>query len=117
MARINFLINFNPRLSQMPELEAVSPHIPPKLTRENIGDVLWLRNEYETLSKLPTSDDIIFTLKTYQTRLRDVSAETAKKLADMHRELPDRYRDNYRKLNRADHEMLVDYLEQKSTVV
>jgi len=114
MARINFLINYNPRLSQMPELESLVPHVPSKLTADNIGEVLWLRNEYETLSKLPKSDDIIFTLKTYQTQLRDVPAETARKLADMHRGLPDRYRDQYRKLNPAEHEMLLDYLERKS---
>jgi len=114
LGRINFLINFNPRLSQFPAVEALSPHVPLKLTRENIGDILWLRNERETLSKLPKSGDIIFTLKTYQTQLREVPPATAKKLADMHRELPDRYRDEYRKLSPDEHEMLIEYLESRA---
>lgn len=112
LERINFLINFNPRLSQFPEIEVGSPHVrPEQLTEENIGEVLWLRNERETLSKLSRSDDVIFTFKTYQTQLRAVPPATAKKLADMHRELPDRYRAEYRKLTLEEHNLLIDYLE------
>ncbi len=114
MARVNFLINFNPRLSQIPELELLAPYRPAKVTAENIGEVLWLRNEYETLSKLPCGD-IIFTLKTYQTQLKDVAPLTAKKLADMHRDLPEEYRDKYRKLSREEHELLLAYLDTRAS--
>jgi len=114
LERINFLINFNPRLSQFPQIEQLEPHQrPEKLTYENIGDVLWMRNERETLSKLERSGDVIFTLKTYQTRLKDVPPATAEKLAGMHRELPDRYRDEYRKLSSEEHNLLIDYLERR----
>jgi dimethylamine monooxygenase subunit A len=113
-SRINFLVNFNPRLSQIPELKLDQDLERPRLTPENIGDVLWLRNERETFTKLPESGDILFTLKTYQTPLREVTGKVARTIAELHQRLPENYRDFYRKLKPDEHQMLIDFLLQKS---
>ena len=114
LARVNMLININPTLSQFPELGGTTSFVGPKLTDQTIGDVLWLRNEYETLSKLPLSDDIVFTIRTHQTRLRDVPPEVAAHLAAMHREMPLAYLSHYRKLSEGEHKMLIDYLDSRA---
>lgn len=65
LTRISFLINFDPLLSQIPETMSAAEKFPrPNLTPETIGSTLWLRNERESLRKLPKSGDIVFTLKT-----------------------------------------------------
>jgi hypothetical protein len=114
LARVNMLINFNPTLSQFPELDSHKSFVRPQLTEQTIGDLLWLRNEYETLSKLPLSDDVVFTIRTHQTQLRDVPPEVAAHLAAMHREMPLAYRSQYRKLSAEEHSMLLEFLDSRA---
>jgi dimethylamine monooxygenase subunit A len=53
-------------------------HVPagPPVTAENAGAVLWLRVERQTLRKLPGTGAVVFTIRTYVTRL-DRAIETA----------------------------------------
>ena len=113
-ARSNFLINFDPELSQIPSVYAGGPSNHPKLTKENIGEVLWLRSERETFTKLPQSENIVFTLRTYQMRVNEISSATAKVIAELHRTIPEQYRDHYRKLDTQEHQILVEYLEHRA---
>jgi dimethylamine monooxygenase subunit A len=112
--RSNFLINFDPTLSQIPNLYAANIEDRPSLNADTIGELLWLRSERETFMKLPLSNDILFTLRTYQMRVCDLSAQTAATVAALHRAIPDSYRDNYRKLDLREHQLLIEYLEKKS---
>jgi hypothetical protein len=68
----------------------------------------------ETLSKLPLSDDIVFTIRTHQTQLRDDPPEVAAHLAAMHREMPLAYRSQYRKLSAEEHRMLLEFLDSRA---
>jgi hypothetical protein len=80
---------------------------------ESIGSELWLRNERETLRKLPLSGDIVFTLKTYQTRLSDVPNETIATLLKLHTNLDAEYREYYRKLTPEEHELFLTYCRKR----
>ncbi|MBN8825650.1 MULTISPECIES: DUF3445 domain-containing protein [unclassified Spirosoma] len=47
----------------------------PRLTIDTIGDQLYLRVERQTLTRLPKSGVILFTIHTYQSRLADEAAD------------------------------------------
>jgi hypothetical protein len=114
LTRINFLVNFDPLLSQIPETMSAAEKFPrPSLTPETIGRTLWLRNERETLKKLPKSGDIIFTLKTYQTLLDDLPKSTLETILKLHENLDPEYRERYRKLTPDEHQMLLKYCRKR----
>jgi hypothetical protein len=61
------------------------------ITNDNAGQVMYLRCERQTLRRLPISDTILFTIKTYTTKIEDVcrnDPDTAKRLASAIRNWP-----------------------------
>jgi hypothetical protein len=62
MARSNWSIHDTPELFQ-PVAPPADPQAGP-ITEENAGRRLWIRNEWQTLRRLPTTRDVLFTIKT-----------------------------------------------------
>ena len=61
------------------------------ITKENVGEMMYLRTERQTLRRLPKSNTILFTIKTYTTTIKDVCKNeplTAKRLAGAVRNWP-----------------------------
>lgn len=61
------------------------------ITKDNAGELMYLRVERQTLRRLPKSDTILFTIKTYTTKMEDVCQNdplTAKRLASAVRNWP-----------------------------
>ncbi|CAF1909314.1 unnamed protein product [Rotaria magnacalcarata] len=61
------------------------------ITKENAGQLMYLRCERQTLRRLPESDAILFTIKTYMTKIEDLcrkDAKMAKRLAGAVRNWP-----------------------------
>lgn len=61
------------------------------ITQDNAGERMYLRVERQTLRRLPKSNAILFTIKTYTTRMDDVcrdDVDTAKRLAAALRNWP-----------------------------
>ncbi|CAF1489481.1 unnamed protein product [Adineta ricciae] len=61
------------------------------ITKENVGELMYLRTERQTLRRLPKSNTILFTIKTYTTSIKDVCKNeplTAKRLAGAVRNWP-----------------------------
>lgn len=61
------------------------------ITKENAGEMMYLRTERQTLRRLPKSNTILFTIKTYTTTIKDVcknEPQTAKRLAGAVRNWP-----------------------------
>jgi hypothetical protein len=61
------------------------------VTKDNAGQLMYLRSERQTLRRLPKSNSILFTIKTYMTKIEDVcqnDADMAKRLAGAVRNWP-----------------------------
>ncbi|CAF1609460.1 unnamed protein product, partial [Didymodactylos carnosus] len=60
------------------------------ITAENVGEKMYLRCERQTLRRLPKSQDILFTIKTYLTPMSEVASDSAvaKRFATCLRNLP-----------------------------
>ncbi len=61
------------------------------ITKENAGQLMYLRVERQTLRRLPMSNTILFTIKTYITKIEDVcrnDPSTTKRLAGAIRNWP-----------------------------
>jgi len=61
------------------------------ITKDNAGQLMYLRVERQTLRRLPISNTILFTIKTYTTKIEDVCRNdpgTAKRLAGAIRNWP-----------------------------
>ena len=71
--RVNWSIKASPQLNQLVRLSQQVQHnndtLPSDLTPENIGDRCYLRVERQTLSRLPRTHGILFTIHTYQSPL------------------------------------------------
>jgi hypothetical protein len=87
--RVNWSLKATPRLNLTPRFfsEEQQAH----LTREDIGARCFLRLERQTLSRLPQTGDILFTIHTYQAPLDTVieSAEVARRIAGVVRTMPE----------------------------
>jgi len=57
--------------------QPVAPALTIEATAENAGENLWLRVERQTLRKLPESGAVVFTIRTYITRLDEAIQSTA----------------------------------------
>lgn len=61
------------------------------ITKDNAGQFMYLRVERQTLRRLPISDTILFTIKTYTTKMEDVCRNdptTTQRLASAVRNWP-----------------------------
>ena len=70
---------------------SVEGHEHEVITKENAGRLVHLRVERQTLRRLPKSDTILFTIKTYLRPVQDVcqnEPDTAKRLAGAVRNWP-----------------------------
>lgn len=87
--RFNWSIHDDPVLFQPSGHGATEPRL--EVTAENAGEKMWLRVERQTLSRLPRTDAILFTIKTYRRQLADVvkTPSIASRLAAAVRALPE----------------------------
>jgi hypothetical protein len=86
--RVNWSLKATPRLNLTPHFFAEEQQ---HLTPENIGMRCFLRLERQTLSRLPQTDCILFTIHTYQAPLDMVveSADVARRIAVVVRTMPE----------------------------
>ncbi len=117
VGRINMLVNFDPRWSQFPAVIQSRPYPHATLEKSSIGDRLFLRNERETITKLPETQAILFTIKTYQVPFTMLPEWACKKLADYHDSFDRVYRDDYRKLSHEEHELVVQWLRERAVTL
>jgi hypothetical protein len=84
---IDYLVQIGNDLCQT-ELEGDNNQL---ITKENAGQLMYLRVERQTLRRLPVSNTILFTIKTYTTKMEDVcrnDPSTSQRLADAIRNWP-----------------------------
>jgi len=83
--RLNWSIQEQPALFQPERLLCDQ-----RIVAENAGSALWLRAERRTLLRLPMSNAIAFTIRTFVDRLQDVvvDAEVARKMGATIRSMP-----------------------------
>lgn len=117
VTRMNMLVNFDPRWSQFPVLVKERPYTTPPLEYSTIGEQLYLRNERETIVKLPMTRGVLFTIKTYQTPFSHLPGWACSKLADFHEGFDPDYRDNYRKLSLDEGKMVIEWLRERARVL
>lgn len=87
--RVNWSIKASPQLNHLVHSSQQAQHTDPvatnslDLTLENIGERCYLRIERQTLSRLPRTNGILFTIHTYQSPLTAVTAnpESARRMA------------------------------------
>jgi hypothetical protein len=117
VTRINMLVNFDPRWSQFPALVKERPYPVSPLEYSSIGDQLYLRNERETIVKLPMTLGVLFTIKTYQIPFSKLPGWACSKLADFHEGFDPVYRDRYRKLSQEEGVMVVEWLRERAKII
>ena len=103
--RFNWSIHDNPALFQPSGHGLTAPD--PGITAENAGEKLWLRVERQTLSRLPETGSILFTIKTYRRPLAEIAAlpGIARRLTAALGALPDETQ-RYKSLPRFRHALL-----------
>jgi dimethylamine monooxygenase subunit A len=73
--RLNWSLKTSPQLDmttrRVPQLRAKMNALLPNLTATNAGEHVWVRIERQTLTRLPRSGAILFTVRTYQNRIVD----------------------------------------------
>lgn len=89
--RVNWSIKATPRLNLMPRFFFEEEQAYKNFTRENIGERCLLRIERQTLSRLPRTNSILFTIRTYQAPLDTVvsDVEHARRIAGVIRTMPE----------------------------
>ncbi|MGH7120477.1 MAG: heme-dependent oxidative N-demethylase family protein [Acetobacteraceae bacterium] len=87
--RFNWSIHDDPALFQPSGHGATEPR--QVVTAENAGEKMWFRVERQTLSRLPRTEAILFTIKTYRHQLAEVvrTPSVASRLAAAVRALPE----------------------------
>jgi hypothetical protein len=114
MTRVNFLVHDTPLKPQFPELrEEWKTDASPVYDPATIGKQLFLRNERETFRKLPQTEDILFSLRTYITRFSDLTSEQAGKLKGLLLRAPERYTADYKGLTDENLAAVLDYLSAR----
>jgi dimethylamine monooxygenase subunit A len=71
--RVNWSIKATARLNQIPRFSCEEQQAYQYFTVENVGERCFLRIERQTLSKLPRTGAILFTIHTYQTPVVEVA--------------------------------------------
>jgi dimethylamine monooxygenase subunit A len=85
--RVNWSLVDTPELFLPPEHRRTRPQVRP----DEVGESLWLRVERQTLRRLPRSQAVVFTIRTYVEPLAEVldTPDLAATLAARLREMPD----------------------------
>lgn len=89
--RINWSIKGTNRLNHMPRYSYEEEEAARNFTVENIGERCYLRLERQTLSRLPLTGGILFTIRTYQAPIATIvhDAEHVRRIAGVVRTLPE----------------------------
>ena len=90
VTRVNWSIKATPRLNFMPRYAYEEQQAYQYFTTENIGERCFLRLERQTLSRLPRTKAILFTIRTYQAPIAEIVrvAEYACRIAGVLRTMP-----------------------------
>ncbi|MEH6403291.1 MAG: DUF3445 domain-containing protein [Sneathiella sp.] len=75
--RFNWGLFDDPALHQ-PEGHRISRVAQPNITHDNVGEHIFFRVEKQTLQRLPTSDDILFTIRIFNTPLKEIASDPIK---------------------------------------
>ncbi len=88
--RLNWSIKATSRLNLLPRFLAEEVQACHNLSLENVGERCFLRIERQTLSRLPKTNGILFTVRTYQASIAHVAntAEHARRIASVVRTMP-----------------------------
>jgi hypothetical protein len=117
--RINFLLSTSTELPHLQDVPEDHPYSDNRFrdgdenTPENV-DRLVLRSERELFTKLPQTGDVLFSLKTYLMRFRDLPGVMAQKLSDVLAALPEEFMEEYKGLNARERQVVLNYLNQKA---
>jgi hypothetical protein len=110
--RLNWTMTVNARMDTSPETYHEWGHERTSVTPENVGEKVYLRVELQVLDRMPRSNAMMFSIRTYLMSLEDIvsNPEWAKRMHRVMKTLPAPLID-YKGLTRY-HGMVVDYLSQ-----
>ncbi len=114
VTRVNWSIKATARLNFMPRYAYEEQQAYQYFTTENIGERCFLRLERQTLSRLPRTNAILFTIRTYQAPIAEVvyTTEYARRIAGVLRTMPHEMQMYKALASCAD--MLLAYLDRQS---
>ena len=112
-SRLNWTISATDRLNKAPAVFPEWAHALRGITAENAGDRCFLRIERQTLSRLPQTRGILFTIHTYVNPVSEVVADPdrLRRFTAVVKDIPRATRDYKGMITYAD--ALVDYLEAR----
>jgi len=89
--RFNWTFTVGPRLDTAPEIYHLWGLDKPTVTAENVGEKVYLRVEVQVLARLPRSNGVLFSIRTYLIRLDElvINREWAKRLRRVLISLPE----------------------------
>ena len=110
--RMNWTMTVNARMDTSPETYHEWGHERTSVTPENVAEKVFLRVELQVLDRMPRSNALMFSIRTYLMSLEDIvsNPEWAKRMHRVMKTLPEPLID-YKGLSRY-HGMVVDYLSQ-----
>ena len=110
--RMNWTMTVNARMDTSPETYHEWGHERTSVTPENVAEKVYLRVELQVLDRMPRSNALMFSIRTYLMSLEDIvtNPEWAKRMHRVMKTLPAPLID-YKGLSRF-HGMVVDYLSQ-----
>ncbi|WP_078120321.1 heme-dependent oxidative N-demethylase family protein [Thiosocius teredinicola] len=108
--RLNWTMTINARMDTSPETYHRWGHERTTVTPENVGEKVYLRVELQVLDRMPRSNALLFSIRTYLMSLEDIVTNPvwAKRLHRVMKTLPQALID-YKGLSRY-HTTVVDYL-------
>lgn len=110
--RLNWTMTINARMDTSPETYHRWGHERTTVTPENVGEKVYLRVELQVLDRMPRSNALLFSIRTYLMSLEDIVTNPvwAKRLHRVMKTLPQALID-YKGLTRY-HGTVVEYLSQ-----
>ncbi|MDP9940236.1 heme-dependent oxidative N-demethylase family protein [Ectopseudomonas alcaliphila] len=110
--RLNWTLTINPRLDTSPETFHEWGHDRASVTPENVGRLVHLRVELQLMMRLPRSNALMFSIRTYLISMDELVTQPAwaQRLHRVLRDLPDAIAD-YKGMTRY-RQTLVDWLRQ-----
>jgi hypothetical protein len=108
--RLNWTLTVNARMDTSPETYAHWGHERTTVTQENVGSKVYLRVELQVIDRMPRSNALMFSIRTYLISLEDVvtNPDWAKRMHRVMKNLPKALTD-YKGLTRY-HHLVVEYL-------
>ena len=99
--RLNWTMTVHPRLDTSPETYPIWGPDRAKVTAENAGSLVHLRVELQLIARLPRSNGLLFSIRTYLISLNDLSSnrDWSRRLCKVLRDLPEEIA-NYKGISR-----------------